>query len=75
MAFTLIAGAAAVALFFGMLGLQEYGFRRGRAPCDIPRAVLAIVVYVITALEFPRFGLIRRTDVDRFLAATRDAMR
>ena len=31
MAFTLIAGAVAVALFVGMLGLQEYGFRRGRA--------------------------------------------
>jgi hypothetical protein len=31
MAFTLIAGATAVALFFGMLGLEEYGFRRGRA--------------------------------------------
>jgi len=38
-------------------------------------AVLAIVVYVIIDLEFPRFGLIRLTDVDRFLAATRDAMR
>jgi len=38
-------------------------------------AVLAIVIYVIIDLEFPRFGLIRLTDVDRFLAATRDAMR
>jgi hypothetical protein len=38
-------------------------------------AVLAIVIYVIIDLEFPRFGVIRLTDVDRFLAATRDAMR
>jgi hypothetical protein len=38
-------------------------------------AVLAIVVYVIIDLEFPRFGLIRLTEADRFLAEVRASIR
>jgi hypothetical protein len=38
-------------------------------------AVLAIVVYVVIDLEFPRFGLIRLTEADRFLIEAREAMK
>ena len=37
-------------------------------------AVMAIVVYVVVDLEFPRFGLIRLSGADRFLAEVRQAM-
>jgi hypothetical protein len=37
-------------------------------------AVLSIVVYVVIDLEFPRFGLIRLSGADRFLAEVRQAM-
>ena len=37
-------------------------------------AVMAIVVYVVIDLEFPRFGLIRLSGADRFLVEVRQAM-
>jgi hypothetical protein len=37
-------------------------------------AVMAIVVYVVIDLEFPRFGLIQLSGADRFLAEVRQAM-
>ena len=38
-------------------------------------AALAIVVYVVIDLEFPRFGLIRRSEYDQLLADVRASMK
>lgn len=72
--FTLLAG---VALMSGLLAGYAMAKRRSRSWFHILlyATVIAITIYAVLDLEYPRFGLIRLDTADRALLQLRDSMR
>jgi len=71
--FAVLVALALISAFLVGEGMSESG-AASRLHMVSYAAVMAVVVYVVIDLEFPRFGLIRLSGADRFLAEVRQAM-